>query len=74
MNIYPYKTIKAGKFTKWVIYVTTGAYVVIEKQFRGKVVSMMTLKQGELKEAKIPQNIKDSIKWAFYEMRTGMNF
>jgi hypothetical protein len=71
MNIYPYKQISTGKFTKWTISLTENGSVVVEHIFRGKKKAQIEIKsEKELKAAVISKSVHETVKWALYEARS----
>jgi hypothetical protein len=68
--IYPYKTIHAGKYTKYIVSIATTNEVIVEHYFRGKRKSQLTFSnQNEIKLSELPKGIKQVALWAQYESK-----
>jgi hypothetical protein len=65
MFVYPYKQIKSGKFTKYVISLTAEGGVLIEKHFRGAQKAQEAFDSPKsIKGSSFPQNVKMAALWA----------
>jgi hypothetical protein len=74
MTIYPYRTIKSGQFTKYLISIVENGSVLVEYYFRNKCKSQLTFaSQNEVDESKLPKIIKVSARWACYESKSLVN-
>lgn len=68
--IYLYKTINAGKFTKYIVSVTGNGDVVVEHYFKNRRKSQLIFTdQKDIKWADLPKNIKQVALWAKYESK-----
>lgn len=71
MNVYPYKTIKSRKFTKYNVYRMENGHVLVEYYFKNKQKSQTVFKsQNEVNSSTLPKNIKLVACWAIYESKT----
>jgi hypothetical protein len=71
MNVYPYKQVSSGKFTKWIIGITYDGMVLVQHQVKGKTKRNLLFKtQKSIKESELPKNIKESAVWAAYEAKS----
>lgn len=74
MNVYPYRTIKSGEFTKYLISIIENGNVLVEHRFRNKCKSQQEFaSQKEVDESKLPKVIKVSARWAWYESKSIVN-
>lgn len=65
MFVYPYKQIKAGKFTKYLISMTSDGMILVEHQFKGRRKRQELFKTAKsIKEADFPKNVKEAALWA----------
>lgn len=75
MNVYPYKTIKAGKYTKYIVSITETGSIIVEHFFKNKCKSHAIFEsQNEIKSSNIPKNIKEVACWASYESKILVNY
>jgi hypothetical protein len=59
MNVYPYKQIKAGRYTKWSVSLASNGGVVIEQAFRGKRLKQLFFStKKEVESSDIPKHVK----------------
>lgn len=71
MNVYPYKIIKAGQFTKYIISIVENGNVLVEHYFKNKRKSQKIFEtQKAIKSSDLPKNIKEVSLWAKYEAKS----
>lgn len=70
MFVYPYKTIKSGKFTKYSISITEDSKVLIEYSFKGKKRRQEVFETAvSIKESGFPKQVIESALWARNDAR-----
>lgn len=68
MNVYPYKQINSGKYTKWTISLTIKGAVVVEYYFKSKRKKQIVfLTKEEIKKSDLPKLIKEAALWAKHD-------
>lgn len=74
VDVYPYRTIKSGKFTKYQISIVENGNVLVEHRFKDKCKSQLEFtSQTEVEESILPRIIKAITKWACYESKAIIN-
>lgn len=75
LNVYPYKTIRSGKFTKYQISYTVDGTVLIEYYFKDRRKSFKLLETFKsIKASEYPENVKEAAKWAKYDSKHILGF
>jgi hypothetical protein len=75
LNVYPYKTIKAGKYTKYIVSITEKGSILVEYFFKNKRKSHSIFEsQFDIKSSNLPKNIKEVACWASFESKILINY
>lgn len=70
MNVYPYKTVRAGEFTKYQVNIMENGSIVVEHFFKNKMKSQTVFElQNDIKSSSLPKHIKELAGWAIYESK-----
>jgi hypothetical protein len=71
VNVYPYKTITPGKFTKYQVNILENGSIVVEHYFKKKL-KLQTIfgSQNDIKSSILPKHIKEISCWAICESKT----
>jgi hypothetical protein len=71
VNVYPYKTITTGKFTKYQVNILENGKIVVEHYFK-KNLKLQTIfeTQNDIKSSNLPKYIQKVACWAIYESKT----
>ena len=65
MFIYPYKAIKKGKFTKYMISITEDKQILVQKTIKGKKSGHRLLEnQKAIKTSDLPKDVMTAALWA----------
>jgi hypothetical protein len=75
VNVYPYKTIRSGRFTKYIVNIAENGHVVVEHYFKNKCKSQLEFEsQNDIQSSYLPKNIKEIARWASFESKTIVNY
>jgi hypothetical protein len=75
MNVYPYKTIKSGKYTKYLVSIAENGSVLVEYYFKNKCKTQILFETPlEIKKSKFPAHIKEVSLWAKYESKSLVSY